>query len=84
MKGKVYQINPRRGMVAVLTEEGHFTIIEIMGGYDIDIGDELTWENATGLGGEQYRNVTKDEMIEVFVQNHWVGKSELRKQLLLE
>ena len=84
MKGKVYQINPKRGMVAVLTENDDFTIFEIIGSYEIDVGDELTWNNDTGLGTEQYENLTKNHIIEVFVQNHWVNKSQLRKQLLLE
>ena len=84
MNGKVYQINPKRGMVAVLTENGDFTIIEIIGSYEIDIGDELTWKNATGLGSEHYRNITKNQIIEVFVQNHWVNESQLQQHLLLE
>jgi hypothetical protein len=84
MNGKLYQINPKRGMVAVLTENGDFTIIEIIGSYEIDIGDELTWKNDTALGSEQYRNITKKQDIEVFVQNHWVNKSQLRQRLFLE
>jgi hypothetical protein len=84
MNGKLYLINPKRGMVAVLTENGDFTIIQIIGSYEIDIGDELTWKNDTGLGSERYRNITKNQIIEVFVQNHWVNKSQLQQQLLLE
>jgi len=84
MNGKVYQINPNRGMVAVLTENGDFTIIEIIGAYEIDIGDELTWKNDTALGSEQYRNITKKQDIEVFVQNHSVNKNQLRQQLFLK
>ncbi len=81
MNGKVYQINPKKGMVAVLTENGDFTIIEIIGSYEIDIGDEMTWKNDTGLGSEQYRNITKNQVINVFVQNHCVSESQLRKTI---
>ena len=82
MRGIVSAINPRRGMVALQTGHG-FTIIELLGNDEIEIGDELCWSDDTGLGSENYRNITKGTRFEVFVQNHWVSERQLRQQLLL-
>ena len=39
-------------MVAVQTENGDFSVFEILGSNDFEIGDEVSWANDTGLGGE--------------------------------
>ena len=82
MKGTIFKINHRRGMVAVLTENGDFSIFEILGGDPVEEGDEVSQKNDTGLGSEQLRNSTQQETYEVFSQNHWVPKSQLSQQLL--
>ncbi len=76
-------INPQRGMAAVLTEDDGYTIIEMIGGLEVELGDELSWANDYGLGSEMYRNLTKDERDEVYVQNHSVGDHNVRQQLML-
>ena len=81
--GKVAAINPKRGMVAIATEDGGFTIIELLSGWDLDAEDVITWENGYGLGHEMYENLTKGTRDEVFVQNHDVSLANLRSQLLL-
>lgn len=83
LTGIVYAMNPRRGMVAIKTEEYDFTIIELLGDDDIELGDEMRWKNDTGLGGETYLNVSKGRRMEVYVQNHWVPEKQLRQQLLV-
>jgi glutamine phosphoribosylpyrophosphate amidotransferase len=83
MDGVVYAMNPRRGMVAIATEDAGFTIIEMLSSEDIEPGDEMYWEDDTALGHEMYRNVSKDSTFEVFVQNHWVSRGQLKQQLLI-
>lgn len=81
-RGKVAAINPRSGMVAIATEDGGFTIIELLSEWFLELGDEITWPDRYGLGHEIYRNVTQQTEEEVFVQNHDVSRSNLQAQLL--
>ncbi len=82
--GTVTAINPRRGMVAIATEDDAFTIIELLSEFDLEIGDSVAWSNGYGLGHEIYKNISKGCSEEVFVQNHAVSKANLREQLLLQ
>ena len=75
--------NPARGMVAIATEDDGFTIIELMSEWDLEIGDAISWENGYGMGSEVYENRTKTSRAEVYVQNHGVSHSRVRRQLLL-
>lgn len=81
--GRVAALNPARGMVAIATEDGGYTIIELLSHFELEVGDEMTWANGYGLGSEDYTNTSKGETEEVFVQNHAVSRSSLRAQLLL-
>lgn len=47
--GKVAALNPRRGMVAIKTDDGGYTIIELLSDFQLEIGDEMTWANGYGL-----------------------------------
>ncbi|MFH0782361.1 MAG: hypothetical protein V2B20_10490 [Pseudomonadota bacterium] len=82
MKGTIYKINHHRGMVAVLTENGDFSVFELLGDDPVEEGDEIYWKNDTGLGGEIIKNTTQNEEYEVYFQNHWVLKNQLKQQLL--
>ncbi len=84
MTGQVALVNPRRGMVAVLTEEGAYSIIEMLGDDPPEIGDVISWDDDTALGGETVRNRTQGEDYEVYFQNHHVTKGNLRQQLLMD
>lgn len=68
MKGKIVLLNPKRGMVTALTENGEYTSFEILGGYDVEIGDVISG-NLESLGGETFYNQTKKEKFEVFVED---------------
>ena len=81
--GVVAAMNPKRGMVAIQTEDDGYTIIELISHFDLDIGDEMAWEDGYALGSETYENRSKGICEEVFVQNHGVSASILRQQLLL-
>ena len=82
MRGTIFEINRQGGMVAVLTENGDYSVFELLGEDSADEGDEVSWENDTGLGSEMLRNITQNETFEVYFQNHWIPKSQLRQQLL--
>lgn len=83
-QGLVAARNPRRGMVAIKTDDSGYTIIELLSDFELDLGDEMTWANGYGLGHEVYENLSKGTREEVFVQNHDVGDAILRKQLMLD
>ena len=82
-RGVVGAINPAMWMVSVLTEDDGFTIIELLSEDDFETGDVLAWGDDYGMGHTNYRNVTKDFVTEVYVQNHGVPLSHLRQQLLI-
>jgi hypothetical protein len=84
MKGTIKYINPSRGMVAVLTDEGQYSVFELLSGETIEPGDVVSWAHATALGGEWITNHTQGERYEVYFQNHYVNPSQLRQQLLLQ
>lgn len=83
MQGIVAAMNLRRGMVAIETNGYGYTIIELLSGEDIQVGDQMAWANDTGMGSETYHNITKGTQMDVFVQNHWVPKRQLKQQLLI-
>jgi hypothetical protein len=82
-RGTVHAINPLRGMVAISTPSNGFTIIELLGSNEVEIGDVVSWQNDTGRGSEIYRNETRGETLDVHVQNHAVSAAALRQRLLL-
>jgi hypothetical protein len=82
MHGTIFEINKNRGMVGVLTENGDFSIFELLSGDTVEKGDEVLWENDTGLGDEVITKLTQGESFEVYFQNHYVSKSQLSQQLL--
>lgn len=81
-QGTVKATNTQRGMVAIKADDGGCTIIELLGHFEIQLGDRMAWENDYGLGGETYTNLTSGESGDVFVQNHDVSESQRRQQLL--
>lgn len=82
MKGTIKYINSQRGMVAVFTENGDFSVFELLGGDSVEAGDIVSWKNDTALGGELLTNHTQGERFEVYFQNHYVHATQLRQQLL--
>jgi hypothetical protein len=82
MKGIIKRINASRGMVAVFTEDGSYSVFELLGGDSVEIGDVVSWKNSTGLGGEKITNHSQGQQFEVYFQNHYVHPDQLRQQLL--
>lgn len=81
MKGTVAAINWTRGMVAVGTDRG-MTIIELLSDSDIAVGDQMRWEDETGLGGQRYFNGRKGTWMEVFAQDHYAPPTQVWTKLL--
>jgi len=80
MTGTVTEINQVRGMVAVATEED-FTIIELTE-EGIEEGDQLSWSESHPQGSGTVKNLTQGRTVNVYFQNHWVSREQLRQQLL--
>lgn len=81
MKGRVTHANLNRSMLALMTPQG-YTIVEVLGDYDIEAGDEFVWSPDTVLGHEAIRNLRTGEDIDVSIENHHVPEEGLRQALL--
>lgn len=73
MEGEVVEINQQRGMAAVLTENGEYSIIELLGD-EVEVGDHIQWHGDFPLGSEPIKNLTQECQMDVFFQNHCVPK----------
>ena len=73
MKGVVSFINSKNGRVAALVDGHGFTVFELLGGYEIDIGD-IDSGNLDDHGGEVLMNHTQQEEIDVYIQAISCGK----------
>ena len=82
MKGTISNINWNRGMIAVLTESEDYSVFELLSEENIDIGDEVSWHENHPLGDCKITNHTKNEIIEIYFQDHWVTNQNLRRRLL--
>ena len=60
MKGNTELISPNEAMIGVRTEEGYFSVIELIGGYSPNLGDVI-YGNLNNLGGEEVSNLTQGE-----------------------
>lgn len=63
---RVIGVNPHKGFIAVQTDGG-ITVFELIGGYEVNIGDSIRGDFETH-GGETYHNDTSGEEMDVFVQ----------------
>jgi len=81
MTGSIYDINQQTGRVAVLTEDGEFSVFEFLGGNSVEKGDRVRWRGATSLGPTMLTNLTRGERYEVQFEDHWVPKSEINALL---
>lgn len=67
MKGRVVAFNARNGMGAIHVEDGSITVVEFIGGYDIEPGDVMQGDLRQDGGFELY-NVTQEEMMDVSIE----------------
>lgn len=74
MKGRVVAVNQRKGMILVETTDGKCSLVELLGGYEVNTGDVV--EGALeSLGGETLRNVTGREEMSVYIQDIHMSKA---------
>ena len=66
MRCIVIALNSVRGMVVVETDEGSYSAIELIGGYDVELGDILSG-NLETEGSKNIRNVSQAEEMDVYV-----------------
>ena len=82
MKGTIFRINQKRGMIAVLTLNGDYSVFENISSDKFEVGDKVSWRNDTIMGFEQITNHSSNFTTGVFFQNHCVPKSNVSAQLL--
>lgn len=83
MNAKVEIINNKRGMIAAKSEDGEYVIVELLGGYDLEIGDIISHNDFYSMGSEEYYNISKSEMMSVYVQNVCGNFQQAKKQCFL-
>lgn len=69
MKAKIVRANPQRGMFVFVCEDEQIGYFEILGGYDLGVGDVVVGD-FTGLGGETLVNFQTGEKMDVFIQDY--------------
>ena len=73
MHGIVELIAPKHGMIGVRTENDDYSVLELLGGYCLEIGDILIG-NLNNLAGEEVKNITQNEVWDVFIQDIYASK----------
>lgn len=78
--GIVAVVDPDQSALAIRTADGEYTIVEIASDWAPQVGDRIVWDNDDGLGFETYRNASRNDEGDVFVQNHYVNEQMMRVQ----
>jgi hypothetical protein len=81
---RVHSIDRLRGIVAIATQSSGFTVVELLAEGDVEVGDELTWITATGLGICEFANSTKGTRFKVNVLAHGQRLHQLTKTMALD
>ena len=82
MEGQVKNINNHNGWVAVLLENGEYSIFEALGGYDIEVGDIISGEIDFDGGAIAY-NRTKDEHMDIITEFTGLSPNQIKEKLYL-
>jgi hypothetical protein len=81
MIGTVVLVNPKNGFFVVEVEAGDCTVVEMLGGYDILVGDVVSG-NLHSHGGEDLHNQTQQETMSVYIQGIHCSSSTARAMAL--
>lgn len=68
MKGTVVLVNPKNRFFAVEVDGGDYAVVEMLGGYDVEVGDVLSG-NLHSVAGADLYNETQRETQSVFIQD---------------
>jgi hypothetical protein len=79
MNGRVYAINREQALIAIETELHGFTIVELIGDADVEMGDEFSWDFELDTGTQTLSNVSANRTIEVTVRSHMVSRGAVRQ-----
>ena len=66
MRGTVVDIHHERGMAGVLTEDGDYSVFELLGSDQVEVEDEVSWKDATSRGDTLLFNHTQGERYIVY------------------
>ncbi|AMO49071.1 hypothetical protein GA0061071_111131 [Kosakonia oryzendophytica] len=81
MKGTVVHHEHRIGFIVIRDEKGEFTIAELLGKYDVEMGDVVSG-NLHASGDEALFNQTQDEAMEVSIKGHGLSEQDAISMLL--
>ncbi|MBL5899961.1 hypothetical protein I7V27_13620 [Lelliottia amnigena] len=73
MVGKIVHIEHRIGWIAIRDDRGEITIAELLGGYNVEIGNVVSGDLHT-CGGSSFFNRSTNEELSVMVQ--YVGLND--------
>ncbi len=81
MKGTVVHHEHRIGFIVIRDDKGQFAIAELLGNYDVEMGDIVSGNLHTN-GGETLLNQTQNEAMEVFVKGFGLSEQDAISMLL--
>jgi hypothetical protein len=80
IKGKIAIINKNNGLIAVQTEQGDYSVMGLIGGYDVELGDEVTGDLRSS-SGESIENLTQYETMDVSIEASGLNLEQARAML---
>lgn len=78
MRGTIKAINQDKGLIAVETNSGEYSVIELIGGYNVEIDDIISGV-LESLGRKTVMNETQSEEIDVFIQHCHCSAQRVRQ-----
>jgi len=70
MKAIVKKIDYQKGFVYVENEYNNISMFEMLSDDNFEMDDVLSWDEYEPLGHCEIKNITQNEIVEVFFQNH--------------
>jgi hypothetical protein len=70
MKAIVKKIDYQKGEVTVETEDNNISVFEMLSDDNFEIEDILSWKEYKPLAHCEIKNITQNEVVEVYFQNH--------------
>jgi len=71
-------------VAAKSADTGDIVIFQLLGSYDVPLGDVVSRPDFRSVGGETYRKVTQKEDMDVYVHNIVWSMEAAKKQCLLK
>ncbi|MFH0920740.1 MAG: hypothetical protein V1913_10295 [Fibrobacterota bacterium] len=84
MKGTVFSVNSTTCMVAVQTEDGEFTVFELLENEPVAPGDDVEWKDGASLGPVVVTDYRLKRVFEAFFHAHHLTRMEVSQQLVTQ